>query len=665
MSDQFDWHFIEEEGGEMPVEADGAPRKKRPWGWGFWLLTAVLLSLVIGGWGVTQYQLRQSEAELQAQVQPLLDFEQDAFLAGDGDLFFSVQSDDPAWFSAQLQPRNQIIYRADGQISKAEAHGEEVWANVTWEEDGERLQRIAFFRWQNGRLLHVPTSTRYWGPTLREDTDWGQISYAEIDQAWVAEIDRFTADTIAELCAADCLPGKLPLTLVLTPDYSQTAVPDRLNIPSPRLVALDKNGRPADIFWEQLRGQLEAYLTPAVIRFAVPPSRVQDGQGLFNYERAAGQFMAEHPDITIEIVILDDLPENTADLANDFDGAAYLPTKELLTAGLVRDLTDYVNSDPGFDPSDFYEQIWQGGRWRDRLWLMPLAAQMPVLYYDKAAYQEAEMSEPSLRWTWAEMERDVASIVAAQPEDSSVAWGFLEAGRDSLFSYAYNWENNCAKSAAVLCQRPLPPDNVAAALDWYKQRVSQPDQMPDLTANLEYLLESGSLAILPNQVGTERQFILWNFQTSQRKAAIWVDLPINYEHQFLLAPLGVAPFPGSDRFDGITPLWVQGVFISQKSERPYAMWQWLKFLTYQSATPRLIPARPSVAEEIGYWKYLPRPLGNAMRTAFPFARPVTIEDQTKLTWEQVTAVASGKLSPAEAARQQPDVGWFGNPNTTP
>ena len=660
MSEQFDWHIIDEEETEIPPDNRENPRRKRNWGWGFWLLTAVLLSLVIGGWGVSQYQLRQREAELQAQVQPLLDFEREAFLAGDGDLFFSVQSDNPAWFSAQLRPDNQAMYRAKGQISNAEAHGEEVWANVTWEADGERLQRITFFRWQNGRFRHVPTSNSYWGPALREDTDWGQLSYAEIDQAWVEEIDRFTADTIVELCSSGCLRDKLPLTLALTTDYSQTAVPDRLHIPSPRLVALDADGRPADIFWQQLRQQIEAYLTPAVIRFAVSPPRVRDGQALFNYERAAAEFMAVHPGITVEIVALETLPEDPALLALEFDGAAYPPTKAMLTAGLIYDLTDFAVSDSNFDQADFYEQIWQGAKWRDRLWMMPLAAQMPVLYYDEIAYEQAGMPEPSLRWTWAEMERDMAALVPAQPENSRLAWGFLDTGLDSLFSYAWNWDNSCLEAASVLCRRPLQPQNVAAALDWYSQRVNQPGQMPDLSTSIEKLLGASAFLASSNWIGDSRQFVLWNFQTSQRKAAVWIDLPVNYEHQLLLSSLGVTPFPGSDRFDGITPLWVQGAFISQQSARPYAVWQWLKFLSYQAPTPRMVPARPSVAEEIGYWQYLPRPLGNAMRAAFPFSRPVTIEDQTRLTWEQVTAVISGEQTAAEAARQKPNVKWFGN-----
>ncbi len=90
------------------------------------------------------------------------------------------------------------------------------------------------------------------------------------------------------------------------------------------------------------------------------------------------------------------------------------------------------------------------------------------------------------------------------------------------------------------------------------------------------------------------------------------------------------------------------------------MWQWLKFLSYQHpAATRLIPARPSVATEMNFWGSLPPELGDAMRVGFPFARPVTLAEQTYLSWGQVEAVVSGELSPVEAAQQRPGSAWFG------
>ena len=125
-------------------------------------------------------------------------------------------------------------------------------------------------------------------------------------------------------------------------------------------------------------------------------------------------------------------------------------------------------------------------------------------------------------------------------------------------------------------------------------------------------------------------------------------------------PMGVVPFPGSDRFDGITPLWVQGAFISMASERPLAAWEWLKFLTQQapSARFRLVPVRPSVATSSQFWGRLPHDLGNAMRTAFPFSRPVLIGEQHLFNWDMLTAVQSG-TSPAQAAQLKPRLVWFG------
>jgi hypothetical protein len=174
-----------------------------------------------------------------------------------------------------------------------------------------------------------------------------------------------------------------------------------------------------------------------------------------------------------------------------------------------------------------------------------------------------------------------------------------------------------------------------------------------------------NLALEPNFVSDDvlsRNFTLDNWQSARRSAVIWVDEPTDFEFRYLLKPLGIVPFPGSDRFDGITPLHVQGHLISQGAERPLAVWQWLQFLSYQPLSPkaRFIPARPSVAEETLFWRILPRDLGNAMRTAFPFARPVTMDEKQYFTWEQIEAVLKDDISPETAVYIKPRLIWFSN-----
>lgn len=135
-----------------------------------------------------------------------------------------------------------------------------------------------------------------------------------------------------------------------------------------------------------------------------------------------------------------------------------------------------------------------------------------------------------------------------------------------------------------------------------------------------------------------------------------------YETHLLLNSIGVAPFPGLDLFDGTTPLWVDGSFMSATSKRPLTTWQWLNFLSKQPPLTgfRYIPARPSLAAQTGFWFTLPRALADPMRAAFNNARPVTIADQLYFTPEQVTAVATGQRAPITISQIQPRINWFGS-----
>ena len=655
MGDQFNWKIEEE------AEEPSAQTTQVRWTVGnilFWTIAIVATVSLLAGWFITRRESQKGTAELVEATQELLDLGQQAMAVGDGESFFSLQDKDADWFVAQLLPENQVANRNGLQVTNAEQQGIYIWANATWEEQGNEYQRILFFQWRGGQLRQVPSDPLYWGNRLQAEYEWGRLEYPAIDDPWTASMQTFVQNTVTDVCAEACLADRLPFTLEVRSDFRKTAEPGHINIPSPRLLGLDSEGKPSSRFWQELSQRIHAYLTPATIRFAVPP--LQDNKALLRYSRLAEQFMALNPGITIELVELEALPENLSTLALEFDGAAVPPTEAMLAAGQVHDLTDFISSDPDFDKADFYEQIWQGTLWRDRNWFMPVAAEMLNLYYDTTYYRLAGHAEPSSRWTWDEMVQDVSSIVDDQPEPNELVWGFLDVGLDSLFSYAYNWNNQCSETATVYCQTPLSTDNVAAALEWYKQLAGQPGQMPDLSGELSDVFSATEMSALETVLGEERQTtLLLNFQGSRRKAAIWVDSPVNYEFNLLLSPVGVVPFPGSDRFDGITPLWLRGGFISQRSERPLAVWQWLKFLSYQSPAPRFIPARPSVAAEMGYWTVLPRPLSDVMRTAFPFARPVTMEELGMLRWDQVTAVVSGELSAEEAAQDQPAIHWFG------
>lgn len=614
MGNNFQWH--------TDTEFDPPPDSSKPQrSWemaGFWLTTAVIIIILATGYFLSQRQLTQVNSEIQTDLQTLLDVQHDAFLAGDGDLFFTGYAPDPAWQAAQLLPFNQAAQRAGLTITRVETNRDKVWANATWTQTGETYQKLLFFEGRGSQYQQIPTDAAYWGDLEQRKTEWGVIYTYEVDDEWTLDIISF----VAEQCQQQCLS----LTLMVTDELSEIVAPHAIQMPSPRIFAIDTSGQPPAAYWNLLEQRLDAYLNPATIRIALPPQNFLN-LNLFDYEAAAAQFMAENPDIRVELVTLADMNTNPQQLA-EFDGAAFPPSAHLIASGAVYDLTPLLQSDLNFDQNDFYEQLWQGAWWRDRIWFMPQAATMRLLFYNKELYREAGLAEPSLRWTWTEMDEDLdglAEVVTAV--DSALHYTvFLDAGRDSLFSYAYNWQTQCAETVTVHCQTELTAERMNAALAWNQQ------------------LRASGLAPAHSQDEQAR----WNWQ-----AAVRVAEPVYYEHFLQLSSLGVVPFPGSDRFDGITPLWLEGSFITQQSRHPLAVWRWLKFLSYQPSLPsyRLIPARPSVAQQTAYWQTLPRPLNEAMRSAFPLSKPVTIKDALWFTddGDRETAVTPSK---------HPTLHWF-------
>ncbi|MCB9007449.1 MAG: hypothetical protein H6656_08840 [Ardenticatenaceae bacterium] len=637
MSERFDWQIGEEEDELTPQTHTAVSQSSRLW---VWLgLTAVLVFGLWWGGRTVQEQLASSERALRQQVQTALDFERDAYLAGDGDLFYSFQADDAAWFTAQLQPLNGRLYHNTPTVTHAEQHDTFIWANVQWTESGQPLQRVAFWQVQpDGGLIRQPEAPGYWGSFTFVDFAWGKLSYFQTDADLAEQIGQHITERILTLCVADCPTAERPFTITLANDFQETAAPDHLRLPSPRLVGLDENGDPSPLFWQMVDGRIADRFGAVTLRFGIPAGEFP----LLDYEMAAQAFMAQNPRIHLELVYLESAEPTLAEVAG-LDAVGAAPTEAMLAAGSVRPLTDLMQTDGRFNRADFYEQLWQGAWWREQMWFMPLAGRMNVLYYDKEAYRSANRPEPTIRWTWEEMVADMTAVshgTAAQ--NGSLAWGFLDVGPDALLSYAYNWGNTC-EEATVLCDQPLTPEAIAATLDWYHSLAGQPGQVADLTA----------------LSATERAGVLSNWQSARRRAAIWVESPLLYELRVQMDPMGALPFPGSDRFDGITPLWVQGAFVTMDSERPFAAWEWLKFLTEQapSARFRLVPARPSVATASQFWSRLPHDLANAMRTAFPFSRPVLIEEKHLFRWEMLTAVQTGS-SPETAVQIRPRLVWF-------
>jgi hypothetical protein len=265
---------------------------------------------------------------------------------------------------------------------------------------------------------------------------------------------------------------------------------------------------------------------------------------------------------------------------------------------------------------------------------------LPVIFYDRAAFSAVGLDEPTTGWTWETYFRVIDDIVSADSISDGVEWSMLDPDYLTLQSYARALDNRCQAGVQRGCVPSAADEHIAEAITWYAARVGR--------------------GILPDNVDLqafEPSRVVMNYQGATRTAALWVDSPVNYENQALLAGMGVLPFPGETPYSGVMPVEVYGGFVSAYSDVPHAVWTWLSFLSNQRPAPRLLPARPTVATTIGYWERLPAPLAEPLQYGFSNAVAVSSYERERLSLA-VESVLAGEQDAFSAWQHAPNIRWF-------
>ncbi len=640
MGIDFDWTHDENESPFAPPARDEppAPRKR----WGRWLVLAASAFLLLGGiWVGLTWLSARVDPRLRGAVRAYLELEQDAMRSGDGERFFSLQEDDPAWRSAQLQLVNQTFNAADRTVLSLERHGQDVWVTLSGldpaEPEAGLVTRMAFYRWAGGALRRTATDPAFWGETLTVEQPWGTLLLSARDEDLADGVSASIEAAIADLCASVC--GSVPpVTVTIAPDYGTTAAPGHVRVPSPRLLGIDGEGAPSVSFQNLLRARLAELLTPATIRFGVPAAQ------LAGYQDVVREFEGDHPGITVEIEALPPPDALAWTDIDELDGALLAPDVDWITAGQVLDLTDFAATDLDFRVNDWTSLALDGARWRDRLWMAPLYQRASLLLIDADAYAAAGLSGISPP-DWAELEQDLVKILNA-PGNKHLRWGFVDLGEDSLFAYAL--ERQCLAADARSCRVRLGEQAIVAALAWHLRWVKA--------------------GIAPDVTGLDPQarinFAL-NHQSNPRTVTSWIDPPNYYEHHVQIAPLIIHPLPGLEGRD-VTPVDVRGGFIRAGSERPLAVWAWLMYLsrTRPVDEARALPARPSVIETIDYWVQTPPAMQAPLRSAFSNGRAIRLDERGFFPREDLARLLAGEASAEELAADWLEIGWFGNDRVT-
>ena len=611
MGIQFDWEIRDEDDNENIPPQRPLPK------WTRYLWVIIPIILITAPITYIYLQFADSERQLRAKVQDTLDFEQQAFDSGDGELYLSMYDEaDLSFRFTQLRPEFQASQAAGLNATKVEQHDGVLWANLEWNHEGETLQRIAFFRKTVSGLIHVATDSNYWGKVQRSVYPWGRIDVTEADLLWEAQFASVVTDTVATHRG-----NAVPLAIVIRDDFLVATSPHTVYYPSPRLVGLNANGEPSAEYWRGFQKAIEAHIAPVTIRFALPDSLLTGGQTIF-IERAAREFEAQYPEgrITVELVTAETLEGDSNTWLPAVDGAAIAATEALIKSGGVRDLTPFVSLDRAFDRGDYYAQPWRAAWWQDRMWYVPSSTSVSLLYVNAQMFTSAGLTVPQPDWTWEQVEAILPALTLQDEGDRPL----IDPMRDMVYALAYSLDKNCEEQ---VCTQPITTASSAAALEWYRESVVDNNISTDLggiTPQVRFETVMGTLS-------------------AHKQIAMWVGSPVDYEYQVGLQKTEVLPFLDFSAETPIQmPLRIQGHVMSNYTEQPYWTWQWLKFLSYQEppTRSRQIPARPSVTRQSGFWEWLPTPIADVYKQVLPSGRPILIGEENYFSWEQLDRVTT-------------------------
>ena len=624
---EFNWDIDEDEanydnrsGG--PPNEDNRSRRR------LFLLGGIALGLVLLVASI-YWWINLEDRRTRDRIQAIINLQQEAIDAGDGDLFFGGFTDTLSVQINMLHPDLLSYWGGAPKLVDLDFQGNEIWALTEWEVDGEApRQKYIFFNNESGSPQLISNSLLYWGETTATEFSWGKLTTFQPDTVLAAPIGEHIESFLRSVCGSTCPQ----IDIHLLPSVELNGDRSTLFLLSPHVFGLQADGTPVDAYWTMLESRIVDKYREGTVRFAVP---IVSG---LNLEPIATTYSTLNQGRQIEIVQYDASTTDLTQLAKEVDGFIFDPTLELVLSGSLVNLSAMTVPETDFDRLDLYAQLWLAPFWKDGLWFMPLDAEMSLIFADPNFFRRANVPLPDGNaWDWQEF----GQTITALNEKGGYEWGVVARDPDLLISAAAIDANRCIEPVTVRCTIEFGRDERATALDFYEAHASIISIAP------------------PGSVKDRTNHFLTQSSISTGRSALWISYPYRYETDLTTRNAVVLPFPGAEHSAGIPILRVRGAAVSSYSDIPQSTWEWINYLSYHRLESlRRIPVRPSVAGDINFWETMPEPLGSAIRDSFPASRPVRLGDDEQFNYELLTQIKDGQLSPAEAAGRSSSHQWF-------
>lgn len=167
------------------------------------------------------------------------------------------------------------------------------------------------------------------------------------------------------------------------------------------------------------------------------------------------QFEAEHPGVRVELVTsggsgivinfgstagqgdIEDILDEREKYARSADVLAVSSsdlTPEVAEAGYFLDLAPLVNTDPDLNSADYYTAAWQSFQWDTRFWALPVSADPILIFYDKAAFDAANLPYPDTWRSFVDAEQAIRMLTKFNADGTVASPGYMnfESGLEPL-----------------------------------------------------------------------------------------------------------------------------------------------------------------------------------------------------------------------------------------
>ncbi len=335
------------------------------------------------------------------------------------------------------------------------------------------------------------------------------------------------------------------------------------------------------------------------------------------YQTLADRFTAEHPNIKVVLVSLDDAmmsepgsegPTNPLDFVRRIvsvaDAApAFAPVSDAFGTPLLLDLKPLMDADAAFQREDFLPGTLERYTAKGGVWVLPRYYSVPLIVYNRALFQNANLPEPRPGWTWDDL-MAAAERLTERSGLTTLTYGFMEPSGGLMPLLGLLEKQGINPLTAVTAETDLTAPEYVAAVeriqDWYRSGV---------------LVEAYSrrpAAEDPARLVREGRVAIWSDMSyiSNDDGSPWTpDFPI-----------GRAPFPKSSVFSAFFSS-TEGFIISGGTAHPEAAWRWIEWLSRQPIAEdqqgfgsfSRLPARQSLADQMGFWSKLDPQTAEAYR----------------------------------------------------